>query len=141
MFNIIIWYDQSIDHKDFPQAVGIMCINCGKIIGFLLDNQAMENFVTPFVKNMVLHHAGLSWIIQSNQKQNFNFQRHCPSWMTNGPFYNTTICSQLHGQFFENYVTTARLEQYNIMCSIEDHEIDLKSVNDQVISGVGIPRT
>ena len=33
MSKINIIYDETIDKKDFPEAVGIMCINCGKIIG------------------------------------------------------------------------------------------------------------
>ena len=32
MFKISIWYDESIVHEDAPDAVGIMCINCGKIL-------------------------------------------------------------------------------------------------------------
>ena len=32
MFKIIIIYDDTIDYEDVPEAVGIMCINCGKIL-------------------------------------------------------------------------------------------------------------
>ena len=33
MFNIKIIYDEFIDNKDVPEAVGIIFINCGKIVG------------------------------------------------------------------------------------------------------------
>ena len=33
MFKINILYDEIIDNEDVPEAVGIICINCGKIIG------------------------------------------------------------------------------------------------------------
>ena len=79
MLKIGILYDEAIVAKKFPDDVGIMYINCGKTIGYLLDNQTIENFITTFFKNMVLQHVDLSWIIQSNQKLNFDFQHHCPS--------------------------------------------------------------
>ena len=47
MFNIRIIYDETIDNEDVPEAVGIMFFNCGKNIGCLLDNQKIENFITP----------------------------------------------------------------------------------------------
>ena len=50
-----------------------MYIDCGKTISCLLDNQPIEKFITAFVTNMVFQHAGLSWIIQSNQEINFDF--------------------------------------------------------------------
>ena len=34
IFNISIWYDDIVVHKDLPDAVGIMWINCGNNIGF-----------------------------------------------------------------------------------------------------------
>ena len=47
MFKIRIIYDETIDNEDVPEAVGIMFFNCGKNIGCLLDNQKIENFITP----------------------------------------------------------------------------------------------
>ena len=39
MFKIKIIYDETIYNKDVPEAVGIMFINCVKVIGCLLYNQ------------------------------------------------------------------------------------------------------
>ena len=85
MFKISIWYDETIATKNVPYFVRINYINCGGNIGCLLENQAIQNFITPFVTNMVFHNVGLSWIIQSNQKLNFYFQTHFTSWIINGP--------------------------------------------------------
>ena len=42
LFNIRIAYNQIIDNEDVSEAVGIMCINCGEIIGCQLHNQKIE---------------------------------------------------------------------------------------------------
>ena len=97
--------------------------------------------MTPNITNMAFQHVSLSWIIQSNQELNFDFQYHCHSWILNGPWYNTMICSQFHCSSFEYYVTTGKRDRYNIMCSIEDHDIDFPTVNDDAISGGGRPLT
>ena len=57
---------------------------------------------------MVFQNVGLSWIIQSNKKLRFDFEHHCPSWVLNGPWYDTTIFSLFHDWLFEYYVTTTR---------------------------------
>ena len=60
MFKISIWYDETIVTIFFPYSVRIMCINSGKTIGCLLENQTIENFINIFVTNMVFRHVGLS---------------------------------------------------------------------------------
>ena len=122
MLNIRIIYDETIDNKDVPEAVGIMYTNCEKNIGFLLDNQNIENFITPFVTNMVFQNIGLFWIIQSNKNLSFDFQKHCPSWTLNGPWHNNNICTRVYSLVFKNYFTTTKRDKYNLMCSIEAHE-------------------
>ena len=95
----------------------------------MLDIQPIEDFIAPFVSNIVFEHVGLTWIINTNQELNFYFQHPCTSWILNGPLYNTMICSQLHGFYFEDCVTTTRRDIYNIMCSIEDHDREHPIVN------------
>ena len=67
IFKIKIIYDEIIDNKDIPEAVGIMCINCGNIIGCLLYNHNMEDFITCFITSMVMQHIGSFWTITSNK--------------------------------------------------------------------------
>ena len=39
-----------------------------------------------------------------------------------GPWYNKNICSKLYGTTFEYFITQARTELYNIMCSLVAHD-------------------
>ena len=116
-----------------------------KVLYFLLDNQKIKYFINHFVTNIVLQHIVLSWIVQSNKNTIFVFQKHCTSWIINGPWYNTKIFSRLYDSVFENYFTTAKHNKYNLMYSIEVHEKNRKSVNkqkpvdDETSSGGGIP--
>ena len=105
----------------------------------MLENQTIETFITHFVTNILLQHVGLYWIIQSNQNTNCEIQLHCIFWVLNVPWYNTKVCPGLHDSLFEDYVTTDRRDRYNLMCSIEAHERDHKTINDDASSGGGMP--
>ena len=39
-------------------------------------------------------------------------------WLNNGPWYNTTICSKLHGTAFEDFIINYGTDRYNLMCYI-----------------------
>ena len=45
-----------------------------------------------------------------------------PDWFNKGPWYNTDICSKLHGILLEDLITHARTDRYNIMCYIVAHD-------------------
>ena len=45
-----------------------------------------------------------------------------PNWFNKGPWYNTEICSKLHGKLFEDSITHARIDIYHLMCSIVAHD-------------------
>ena len=90
---------------------------------------------------MVFRNVGLFCIIQPNQKLNFYSRTHFPSWVINGQWYNTMICSLLNGSSFEDYVTSARQDKYNLMCSIEAHEVYHPTINYDSSSGGGRPLT
>ena len=64
MFNTSFIYYKTIDSEDIPYPVGIMCINCGKSIYCLLDNQNIENFINTFVTTVVFQNIGLFCIIK-----------------------------------------------------------------------------
>ena len=56
-------------------------------------------------------------------------------WLNNGPWYNTSICSKLHGSRFEDFITQARTDRYNLMCSLVAHDIlqlDYKSKESSI---------
>ena len=41
-----------------------------------------------------------------------------PNWLNKCSWYNTAICSRLHGSLFEDIITHARTDRYNLLCSI-----------------------
>ena len=43
-------------------------------------------------------------------------------WLNKVPWYNTSICSKLHGSRFEDFITQARTDRYNIMCYLVAHD-------------------
>ena len=43
-------------------------------------------------------------------------------WLNNGTWYNKNICSKLHGIKFKDFITQARIDRYNIMCSLVAHD-------------------
>ena len=49
-----------------------------------------------------------------NNRNNLN-------WFNIGPWYNKNICSKLHGIKFEYFITQARTDRYNIICSLVAH--------------------
>ena len=43
-------------------------------------------------------------------------------WFNKGTWYNTSICLKLHGIIFEDFVTHAGTDRYNLMCSLFAHD-------------------
>ena len=78
--------------------------------------------VTEYVLNKLLQHVGLSWIIESNQKLEYNIGEHNPDWLINSPWYNTHIWTKLHGTVLEKYIRNVRSDRYNPMCYIVSHD-------------------
>ena len=67
--------------------------------------------------NALLHHVGTTWIICSNKKMLYEMNKiNHPNWLNKGPWYNTAICSRLHGSLFEDFITHSRTDRYNILC-------------------------
>ena len=52
-----------------------------------------------------------------------------PDWLNKFPWYNTAICSRLHGSLFEDFITHARTDRYNIMCSLVAHNKNNQIMN------------
>ena len=72
----------------------------------------------------MLNHVGMSCIISSNKE--IDYDKYSNSnhldWFNTCPWYNKNICSKLHGIKFEDFITQARTERYNIMCSLVAHD-------------------
>ena len=55
--------------------------------------------------------------------------------MNKGPWYNTSICSKLHGIRFEDFIELARTDRYNLMCYLVPHyrlQIDYKDDENSI---------
>ena len=72
----------------------------------------------------MLHHVGMSWITSSKKEMDYDkcTNRNHLDWFDTGPWYNKNICSRLHGITFEDFITQARTDRYNIMCSLVAHD-------------------
>ena len=112
-----------IDDKDKLDAIAISCINCKKATGLFLGNSKFEEIITKFVLNAILHHVGMSWITSFNDEMKYEIDEINNQGLLNkGPWYNTDIFSRLHGSLFEDFITHARTDRYDIMCSLVAHD-------------------
>ena len=67
----------------------------------------------------------------------YDIEENNPDWLIKGPWYNTDICSKLHGTVFEYYIRNDRTDRYNFMCSITSHNKLLPIYVDDASSGGG----
>ena len=65
-------------------------------------NTKYKDIITKVLLNIMLHHVGISWIIETNQQLEYGIDKHNPYWITGVPWYNIYICKKLHGTVFEN---------------------------------------
>ena len=74
--------------------------------------------------NAMLHHVGMSWIISPNQEMEYeiNTKSNHLNWLNKGPWYNINIYSKLHGIRLDDFITQARTDRYNLMCSLVAHD-------------------
>ena len=109
--------------KEQLYVISIRCINCKRETGLYLKNKTFGEMVTTFVLNAIFHHVGMSWIISSNKEMKYemNDNNH-QDWLNKGPWYNTSIYLKLHGSLFEDFITHARSDRYNLMCYLVAHD-------------------
>ena len=132
MFKMRIWYD----NNNVIEGLGIKCTNFNKCFGYELEDQTLrEVIIAPLSStNVVFKNVGIYWIIELNYQLNFDFQYHCPNCIINGPWYNTTICSHLYGDTFDNYFKNAHKDRYNLMFYIEAYNKLHPTCADSAIS-------
>ena len=73
-------------------------------------NDHYKEIITMFVLNTELHHFGMPWIMETNKHLEYDMGKHNSDWITGGPWYNTFICKQLHGNVFEEFIRNARTD-------------------------------
>ena len=95
-----------------------------------------DEVITQFVLNAMLHHVGMSWIISIKKGldyDNFTNSKNL-EWFDTGPWYNKNVCSGLYQTTFEYFITLARKDQYNIICSLVAHDRLQENKPDDEIS-------
>ena len=119
MFEIRLSYKEGI-----LDIVSLKWINCKIETG--LDSKSIpwifDEVITKFLLNALFHHVGMSWIISSNKEMKYDMDKNNhQDWLNKCPWYNTSICLKLHGSRFEDFITQARTDIYNLMCSLVAH--------------------
>ena len=61
-------------------------------------NTTYQDIITTFVLNTILHHVGMLWKIETHEQLKYDMEKHNSELMTGGPWYNTSICKELHGK-------------------------------------------
>ena len=66
---------------------------------------------------------GMSWIISTNKEMEYEINKtNHQDWLNKGHWYNISICLNFHGSMFEYFITHARTDRYNLMCSLVAHD-------------------
>ena len=65
MFQMCFWYNKE-NVELFVENLAIRYINCGKPTGISMNNMNTNynDIITKFLLNTMLHHFGMSWIIE-----------------------------------------------------------------------------
>ena len=73
--------------------------------------------------NSTLHHVGMPWIISSNLEMEYGIKEtNHLDWLNKVPWYNRNMFSKVHESRFEDFITQARIDRYNLMCSSFAHD-------------------
>ena len=112
---------------DNLDKVCLKCVNCKKEAGLNAKNcfkEFYDEVITQFVLNAMFHHVGMSWIISSKKEMDYDNFTNSKNldWFDTGPWHNKNICSKLYGTHFKGFITQARTDRYNIMCSLVSHD-------------------
>ena len=57
-------------------------------------------------------------------------------WLNKGPWFNTPICSRLHGSMFEDFITHARIDRLPRLLSAGPNILSCGYVVDNVLQRI-----
>ena len=127
LLKVFAMFEIRLSHEDEKlDIVSFKCINCKRETG--LDSETsfswvFDEVIPKFVLNEILHHVVMSWIISSYKEMDYEMDKNNhQDWLNKGPWYNTSIYLKLHGSRFEDFVTQARTDRYNLMCYLVSHD-------------------
>ena len=73
LFYICCWYNKGHDDQNKVEHIAIRCSNCWGETGSSMDmNTKYKDIITLFLLSTVLHHFGISWIIEINKQLEYN---------------------------------------------------------------------
>ena len=142
LLKVFSMFELCLNYKEGKlYLISIRCINCKIETGLFLKNTTLDEMITKFVLNTILHHVDMSWIISSNKEMNYEIdENNHQGWWNKGPWYNTSICLKFNGSMLEDFITHARTDRYNIMCYLVAqnkiqpyYEDDKSSIGDRSI--------
>ena len=81
------------DDRDKVEVIAIRCINWKKITVLYLVNSTLEEMITKFVLNAILHYVGMSWIVFSIKEMRYEMdETNHTDWLNEDPWYNKAVC-------------------------------------------------
>ena len=67
-----------------------------------MRNNNYKDIFTKLVLNTMVHHVGMSWIIETYQQLEYDVDKNNPYRITGGPCYNTSICKKYMERCLKN---------------------------------------
>ena len=118
------WYDKEPGDQNHVNIIAIRCSNFGKDIGLSMNNinTNYKDIIASFLLNTLLHHVGMSWIIEINEKLKYDIYKHNKDRITGGHWYNKYACKKLYGTVIVGFIRNTITDRYDIMCYIDAHE-------------------
>ena len=74
MFQMLLFYYKHNEEDNVLKSIAIKCSNCDRSTGLFLKDKTVEEMITKFVLNTVLHHVDLSWIISSKKQMKYDIK-------------------------------------------------------------------
>ena len=126
---------------NFVEDIDIKCGNFHRSTSLYLKDKTVQEMITIFLLNTVFNNVGLSWIISSNNQTKYEIEENNINWLNKGLWYNTSICSKLHGTMFKYFSRNSRIDRYNLICCITANDKQQPTYVDDARSFGGISIT
>ena len=124
LLNVFAMFELRLSYKEGNlDVVYLRCINCKRGTGLYLKNTTFDEMITKFVLNAIWHNVGMLWIISTKKEMKYEINKNNHQyWLNKGSWYNTSICLKLHESMFEDFITHAKTDKNNLMCSLVAHD-------------------
>ena len=140
LLKVFVMFQLRLSYKEgILDVVYLRCINCKRETGLDLriNSLLFDEIMTKFFLNAILHHVGMSWIISSNQEMKYEMDKNNhQDWLDKDTWYNTSIFLKWHGSRFEDFITHAITDRYNLMFYLVAHyRMQLDYEDDEISLG------